>query len=157
MILSYFAPDPDNFFFICRVAKMYGLYGLFFLTLKLYGLYGFLSWKIHRFFLIFTHFSKFFMKIKKNSRQNEVKLIFCILNNIRLINVSIDNQNSFIIFEICPRSVYLRICSISTYLIAYSRRCSRNSIQANVPKVFTQEAKILRIQRIRVLSTVQNV
>jgi len=33
-----------------------------FLTLKLYGLYGFLSWKIHRFF-IFTHFSKFFMKI----------------------------------------------------------------------------------------------
>ena len=29
-----------------------------------------------------------------------VQLIFCILNNIRLINVSIDNQNSFIIFEI---------------------------------------------------------
>ena len=39
--------------------KLYGLYGFVF---KLYGLYGFLSWKIHRFF-IFTHFSKFFMKI----------------------------------------------------------------------------------------------
>ena len=64
---------------------MYGLYGLFFLTLKLYGLYGFvfklyglygfLSWKIHRFF-IFTHYSKFFMKIKKNSRQNEVSFTY---------------------------------------------------------------------------------
>jgi len=29
-----------------------------------------------------------------------VTLIFCIPNNIRLSNVSIDNQNSFIIFEI---------------------------------------------------------
>ena len=50
-----------------------------FVTLKLYGLYGFffqivriLSWK-YTGFLIFTHFSKFFMKIsKKKSRQNEV-------------------------------------------------------------------------------------
>ena len=29
-----------------------------------------------------------------------VQLIFCTLNNIRLINVSIENKNSFIIFEI---------------------------------------------------------
>ena len=80
------------FYFV--TLKLYGLYGFFF---KLYGLYGFLSWKFTGFF--FTHFSKFFMKIsKKKSRQNEVS--FCILNNIRLINVSIDNQNSFIIFEI---------------------------------------------------------
>ena len=55
------------FYFV--TLKLYGLYGFFF---KLYGLYGFLSWK-YTVFLIFTHFSKFFMKIsKKNSRQNEV-------------------------------------------------------------------------------------
>ena len=65
---------------------MYGLYGLiFFLTLKLYGLYGFVFklYGLYGFypgkytvFLNFTHFSKFFMKIKKNSRQNEVSLTY---------------------------------------------------------------------------------
>ena len=43
----------------------------------------------------------FHEKYKKNSRQNEVSFTyFFILNNIRLIYVSIDNKNSFIIFKI---------------------------------------------------------
>ena len=40
----------------------------YFVTLKLYG---FLSWKYTVFSLIFTHFSKFFMKI---SKKNLVKM-----------------------------------------------------------------------------------
>jgi len=74
---------------------------------------------------IFTHFGKFFMKISKTNlvKMKLVELIFCILNNIRLINVSIDNQNSFIIFEICPRSVQLRICSRSVHLRIYLSIC----------------------------------
>ena len=62
---------------------MYGLYGLIFFNPKIvrivricFQIVRILSWKIHRFFLIFTHFSKFFMKIKKNSRQNEVSLTY---------------------------------------------------------------------------------
>ena len=62
--------------------------------------------EIHR-FLNFHSFQQIFHEnFKNNSRQNEVRLIFCILNNIRLINFSIDSQNSLIIFENCPRSVH---------------------------------------------------
>ena len=83
---------------IFRVAKMYGLYGFLFcnpkivrivrIFFKLYGLYGFLSWKKPGFFLIFTHFRKIFMKISKKNlvKMKLVTLIFCILNNIRLID-----------------------------------------------------------------------
>ena len=91
---------------------MYGLYGFFF---KLYGLYGFLSWKYTVFY--FHSFQQIFHETfnnKKKSRQNEVSFIFSILNNIRLINVLIDNQNSFISFELCY--VHLRICSRSVHL-----------------------------------------
>ena len=66
---------------------MYGLYGLFFFNPKIVRIVR-ICFQIVRivrifilentpFFLIFTHFSKFFMKIqKKNSRQNAVSLTY---------------------------------------------------------------------------------
>ena len=55
------------------------------------------------FFFNFHSFQQFFHEnFKKINlvKSKLVYLIFCILNNIRLINVSIDKKNSFIIFEI---------------------------------------------------------
>ena len=56
---------------ISRVAKMYGLYGFLFCNPKIVRIVRILSWKYTGLFLIFTHFSKFFMKI---SKKNLVKM-----------------------------------------------------------------------------------
>ena len=68
----------------------------------MFGFYGFFFsnctdciWS-HEILFFFTHFNKFCMKIFNKIKL--VKLIFCILNIIRLIADSVDNQNVFRIF-----------------------------------------------------------
>ena len=71
IILSGWPKCTDCTDFLFCNPKIVRIVRIFFQIVRIFIL------EIHRFFLIFTHFSKFFMKIsKKNSRQNEVSLTY---------------------------------------------------------------------------------